>query len=240
MTMAQLLGRRQVWHPWVGFDRCPRCRQEFEGLRLHDELWLETAIDDEWVAAMRLGIDDGHPVVTELRIFPNEPGRREAGKWSVERLGPEAQVPRGGLTTRKARQVKISEPLRDVLPELMAQWSHLLRAGLPKDFGGPAPMTPRGIEGAARRGPRRARSISDRELAEVARDYVEAVNDPATARSPRVAVAKRRGTSPERIRDLIFAARERDLLTTAGWGKSGGALTQDAIELLESEGGDGE
>jgi hypothetical protein len=78
-------------------------------------------IGDGWVAAYRLIPQGGRVVVGELRLYPSESTRDEAGSWSAERLGNEAAVPAGGLTADVLRKVPVGEHrqfIRERLDEL--------------------------------------------------------------------------------------------------------------------------
>jgi hypothetical protein len=66
--------------------------------------------------------------------------------------------------------------------------------------------------------------------ARVAEAYVAAFN--AGSRTPAADVARRWKMSAGKIRDLLFKARRRGLLTAAPDGKLGGELTDKARELL--------
>ena len=62
-----------------------------------DEAWVEVPLGDEWVAAYALVLQQGYPVIAEVRIFPAEPKRPGAGQWSGHFLGVNAAVPSGGV-----------------------------------------------------------------------------------------------------------------------------------------------
>lgn len=71
---------------------------------------------------------------------------------------------------------------------------------------------------------------SDLYYAEVAADYVRLlVSDP----TPVETLRKRMNLSASQLRNVLYAARERDLLTKALPGRAGGRLTPKAIALLE-------
>jgi len=239
------------WHPAKDFPLCPGCRQDFPGLRPTPEVWQEVLLGGGWTVALRLAVQGGHPVVAELRVFPAEPGPRDAGRWSVETLGvAEAArfIPPGGLTARKLREVKVTEALTGALPELgrFVEWTRDAYVGA-GDPGDPTGVT--GMESAARAGARRGRNreaqTSDRDLAQVAGIYERLAADPRTSRAVSRALASVLAkelphlASPgdplraaQRARQLTHAARRRKLLTGGGKGRSGGALTPKARALL--------
>ena len=74
--------------------------------------------------------------------------------------------------------------------------------------------------------------MPDTELARIAAIYVECCRDPDTERAPVKATAERPEMPRSRIRDLLHAARGRDLLTAGGRGIAGGSLTEKAVRLL--------
>ena len=99
------------------------------------DAWIETTIGDGWMVAFRVFEQGGELVVGEIRVFPDEPdegnpdavayyptGERQAGSWSAENLGDRAhqQVPKGGLTARKLRDVRF-EAVREAVRELLAR-----------------------------------------------------------------------------------------------------------------------
>ncbi len=81
----------------------------------------------------------------------------------------------------------------------------------------PSPPAPRGAE-------------SDAELARLAADYLEVVG--AGSRRPVVDVAERRAWDVERTRRALARARSHGLLLSAGRGRSGGDLSDEARRLL--------
>lgn len=77
---------------------------------------------------------------------------------------------------------------------------------------------------------------NEAEVARVAAVYVERCRDPSTARAPVKATAEEEEMPRARIRDLLHAARGRDLLTAGGRGTAGGSLTEKAVRLLNRQG----
>lgn len=72
------------------------------------------------------------------------------------------------------------------------------------------------------------RGRSDRDYAEVAALYVMRGHDVP-------ALAKELGYSPSQVRNMLYTARRRKLLTAAPRGRAGGSLTDKAKELLDGE-----
>jgi hypothetical protein len=81
--------------PFEG-DGEPSWREQVEHERRNPprNFWA-TAPEDEWVVGLRFGVRDGHPILGELRIFPDEgPSyERSQGRWS----GDPASIPEAGL-----------------------------------------------------------------------------------------------------------------------------------------------
>lgn len=76
----------------------------------------------------------------------------------------------------------------------------------------------------------RRRGRDDREYAVVAARYVQAVAEASP--HPVEDVAAALFLSPSQVRNLLYEARRRELLTRAGRGRAGGHLTDKARDLL--------
>lgn len=237
----QLRSHTKSWHPFSDFRECPNCLHEFPGVKSWEHVWLEVPIGDGWLAALRLAVQDGRPVISELRIFPDEPGRPNAGEWSVEKFGHEAQVPRGGLTTRKLRHVRLYDYLTRHLPNLTnfrVQWLRDAYVGKQPRTDDEVAFLPRGMTAAAERGPGGSEdAVREAFLARVAAMYVDCYRQ--GDRTPVMTTARRLGiggTRPrEYVRDLLNQARAQKLLTKPGAGITGGELTPKALKLLEGQ-----
>jgi hypothetical protein len=192
------------------------------------ETWIEVPVG-AWIVAYRLVNDQGVPVVGEVRMFPAEPGRPGPGQWSGELLGPEARVPRGGITARVLRRVRVRAYLTR-MSEVVRQLRVEAPAWAPR-YGWAVidPTAPGAARPGARRGPK---GRPDSFYAEVAREYVKAVE--RGSYRPVADLARRRRASPTKVRDMIRRARARGLLTLEGPGKRGGLLTERAETLLRA------
>jgi hypothetical protein len=189
--------------------------------------WWHGPINDDWAVAFRLVLQEGQPVVGEVRVFPNELGDPDhdnyAGQWSAEVEGSHAQVPVRGVTSAVLKQVKLSalESLPDVIGWVRTQQpAHI-------DNLARHELTPE-MRGRMRRGPK---GPSDKQLAGLARAYVDLVSGDCA--NPNEVLAKRRKVKPQRIRDLIHAARNRGILSPATRGRRGGYLTEWGQSLLD-------
>lgn len=218
---------------------CPRCRtgtalecavcHEHVPLTGPPEVWLEVTLgeDQEWVAAYRIVPDeDRRPAVAELRVFPNEPGRRNPGRWSAERLGDQAPVPGHGLTARLLRQVKVAEHVDGKMTEILEAQRGRLPAGRVAER-----LAEHGLADAPPRF--RGRGREDTYLASLASQYVQLLDQ--GSRTPVQALASQLGQDPAEVRDLIHEARSRGLLTAAPKGRAGGQLTERALALLPKQ-----
>jgi hypothetical protein len=210
-----------------------------------NELWYEADLGD-WVAAWRLLPQGGRMVFGELRLFPNEP-RRKAGRWSADRLGDRAQVPRGGITVRELRQLVLDigrhrgqaraevgrwvaneERRQRPLGDPFGPEGLFARHGLSKAFVDQARGEVIGFD--MHLPPRRMRR-DDRFYAEMAAAYAEAVA--AGNNRPIDTIAEALGRSRNTVKDVIREARARGLLTETTHGRAGGRLTAKAKRLLK-------
>lgn len=168
-------------------------------------VWIE-AEHDGWRAAARVAMQDGAPVLAELRIYPDDGMQHPAG-WSH---APDA-VPRGGLTTELVRSA-----LTDRLLEAVRELYEPL-AGEPV-FEGFEPLL--SVPACAR-----PRKRDDRALAST----VDAVSRHRNAGSGRPidAAAAELGYAPGTVRNRLTKARDRgiaagDKLTDRGRALLGG------------------
>jgi len=91
---------------------------------------------------------------------------------------------------------------------------------------------PRGATSDPLRKHRGGRGGGDLNLARIAARYVELA---AETTSPKVALVAETGMKPNTLNSNLHKARERGLLTSAGAGKAGGALTERARQLLNEQ-----
>ncbi len=233
--------RERWWHPAEGYPSCPNCREDYPNVRGQNEVWHEEALGAGWLAALRLATDRGHLVVAELRIFPADGDCRDAGTWRVEResIAHAARlVPRGGLTTRKLREVAIERALKAALPALRDHHEFIRLSAVDseqQEHADEMPLAVTGMPAAVKAEQRRQnpRGVSDLYLAEIACRYERLWNDPATRRKVSKSLAAETGESESRARRLVFQARERGMLTGGGRGRSGGSATPTARTLLQ-------
>ncbi len=212
---------------------------------LRRDTWVEVPlVPGERVAAFRFVLQDGAPVIAELRVFPEHSrprqfGQATPGRWSGELLGMAAEAPEGGLPARVLRRVRLTvhrryanRVLRDwakrgVLRSLAGD--ELPSVDLPRD----RPRPQQKVKLPGRRPGRQPGP--DLPLAQFAKEYVVALE--SGSRRPVVNVAARHRMRPQQVRDLIHRARTRGLLTPSSRGASGGGLTERAMTLLGGRGG---
>lgn len=150
------------------------------------------------------------------------PGHPWAGDvLPVETTSP---LPPGGVTSRLLRRLPLGELVAAVRKDLLSVAQYLSRQDGP-DYAEVADNAER----FARRPGRRGRK--DRDYAEIAAAYVEilATND----RKPVETLASRTFLSPSQLRNVLYEARRRDLLTKSPPGRPGGQLTEKCHRILE-------
>ena len=211
--------------------------------------WTERPLGDDWTVAYRYTVQNGQPVISELRIFPAEgplnfagqPRRAGAwgidlkrfggpGHWWAELLGSMASAPPGGLTASLVdKGLHMGTDARLTRQELVR-----LRRAAPQLFAaeGWEPFTAVSARAAlaGRRPGRKGHGLAF--FAQLAKEYAERLDagDP----QPNVTIANRRGKTPGWVRDKIFRTRERGLLSPPpAPGKRGGALTPKAEAILK-------
>ena len=72
-------------------------------------IWAMIDIDRRWRAGYRLVLQDGRPVVGEVRVFPRE-RIGDPTRWEADKVGLAANVPNGGVRAATLKRV----PLRDI------------------------------------------------------------------------------------------------------------------------------
>jgi len=197
------------------------------------DAWYEIAVNESWTACFRLTIQHGRPVVSELRVIPtedrNDPGvNLQPGEWSAEWLGPDAQVPDGGLTGTLLRKVPFAA--LSAVPDVVA-W---IRTHYPEDWTW--------LSGSAfsdddlSRSHPGPRGPTDEELVEHAVEYLELVGK--GVHNPHTILARRHeALTPDHSRHLINTAIRRGLKSSpvplgGRGGRPGGSLLPKGEEVL--------
>ncbi len=234
-----LRSRDRWWHPASGFPSCPNCRQDYPGVRGHNEAWWEVDIKDGWLAALRLAQAHGDVVVAEIRIFPNHLGSRDGGTWCVEWAGVERavrEVPRGGLTAAKIDNLAVENELKKAKEALekFHQFMKDSRADLEQQENeDEMPLVISGMPAAAKSKYHRKipGSISNLALARLAVRYEQLCAEPQVLHVNE-SLAQEINESTRRTTKLIYQARERGFLSGGGRGKTGGHATDTAHAIL--------
>lgn len=109
------------------------------GRVLLDDFWFEMVLNEEWAVAYRIVSQPTGLAVAEVRVFPNEEqwrkGHTAPGEWSGGLLGTRAVVPRGGLTSRVLRHVRLDRSVwycSELVQQARKNWKRLDRPGEPK------------------------------------------------------------------------------------------------------------
>ncbi len=187
-----------------------------------DEAWVESTFADGWIAAYRMLVQDGVPVIAEMRVFPDEPARDPTGRWSAEYLGMRATVPKGGITARLVRRIRPGE-------HYQAACSRVHGVGKGKRAGRRWESYQSNLRNnLSGRGRKRK---PDTFFLKYAADYANAFKEDPT--NPVEAVSLKRGLSREKVRAMIWQCRQRKLLDPVIQGRPGGDLTPYARRLLK-------
>lgn len=187
---------------------------------------LETEIGGGWMVIEQFNVVGGRQVVEMLTICPapppDRPGVAQPGRVVGEPpIG--ALIPKGGITARLLRTVKVgrgTDALEDYKTWLAGHFGSAALVRLEELVGNPGQRH--------RSGKPRA---SDLYYAALAKDYVDLWNKGVKA--PIGALAKLHRVSPEKIRSHVHLARSGGFLTKAKTvGAKGGELTAKSHRLL--------
>jgi hypothetical protein len=217
-------------------------------------LAVVVSFDRDWQAEHRLVVQAGRVVVAETRVYPRR--WEEEPTQSEEQAGVAADVPGRGLTTRLLRRVTVGAPI-DHYVEMFQSLRESARSGASgvrvdiergtreefniseKDFlsSSPALRALLNLEWRPRkpapssvaRVPGR-RPLSDDVLVEAAAAYIAARKRGSARPVPDAAKALK--MTEARMRDLIYRARQRGILTPTLQGRGGGELTPEAMLQL--------
>ena len=202
--------------------------------------WIYEPLDDAWVVAYRIVAQGGEPVVGEVRIFPRETPKGDLrtsllgpGEWSGKLLGHLATVPRGGLTARLLKRVRLGAQVTNVR-HVLQWWDSGAYQDLAKQELGAevaSPLEPGGFASAMGFAPRPKRGrppAAPLYYARLARDYVSALR--RGSRRPLADLAATRNMKVSQVRDAIRRARSLGLLTGGKKsGRAGGQLTDKGV-----------
>lgn len=226
---SQLVWASQAFAAELGMDDQLRELPAMKKAALNvNSAWLEAPLNDEWTTAFRLLIQNGMPVIAELRIFPAENFRqRHPGEWSASVRGTNAAAPSGGITMPLLRRVKLGivrakiaealEQFRDRVPDVMKM---LNLVADPKE--------------KRNKNENRGRPAnSDLEYALIADYYSKRCAH--ESRKPVAETAKRFKITTAKARSRLHEARKRGLLTFGQQGIAWGELTDKARLVLKEK-----
>lgn len=212
---------------------CPNCETRLPRVR-HAEAWVEQALDGGWMAAYRIMVKGGRPLVAEVRLFPHDRAEtRGPGKWSED--APD--VPAEGVPGAALRALRLQVPL-ERFPKFLRGVEHDPKFATQLLGGHGIPV---GSKVARRRPGRGGRPDSfylawavayvERLAAGSLRPVKDLAENPPTAIKGYVSDGS--VTSEATVRDIIHRARERDLLTRSPKGRPGGELSSKAQRMLK-------
>ena len=214
-------------------DIRPHHASEVAGVAARRELWVESPLDDRWVVAYRIAIQQGRAVISEVRVFPAEALPRPPGRWSgAGWKGMDAPVPPRGLSTRLLRRVRLGHDVHS-LPRIIENVRrHDPGALKPDGWLGVLGITEttrveRQPSGTGRGRP----ALPEHTYARLAAAYAVAVARGSA--HPVQDVAARFRQPVPRMRSRIQTARRRGFLEPGVQGNAGGQVTPDAKRLLQ-------
>ncbi len=192
-------------------------------------LWFAVALEGSWTACYRLRARDGRPVVIELRIVPTPPDEVVNLSTDGEPQGHH-EAPGDGLTAGILKdQVVMGRHVYELLPQALRMASRKGQLGgeLFSEMVGALGFDP---DSKPRRGRRGPKGWPDEDYVRLAVDYIARCE--SGSRSPVADLAETRGTSVDAVRQALYRARKRGLLTRQKKGRAGGQLTAKAKKLL--------
>jgi hypothetical protein len=173
-----------------------------------DAAVVTTKLGRGWKATYRLALQRGVSVIAGLSIEP----------WG-------SGVPPGGLSARLLRTLKFTLPRRELrrLAEIVQKH--------PVVYEGRFQSSPFLATEAQASRREYLKGRQDSFYAEIAKQYCKLAG--SHVKNPIQVIAKSRSLSPSKVRDMIFQARKRGLLTKPPkQGRMGGELTLKCIALL--------
>lgn len=203
----------------------------------------EVPLSGGWWAFARFFLTDDVLVLGELSVFPGgddrgriRPKRRRdqidpedlskagwliPGRWDESQRSLNGVIP-GGVTSDRLREVPLGR-----IKDRVSFWISELTHKLPEPDRDTLAALDRPITRPGRSG------RDDHFYAVWAQRYVKALGESS---SPHVYLAENhKNYTATQIRDLVFKARDRGLLSGGGRGKRGGQLTPKALEVLSSK-----
>jgi hypothetical protein len=213
---------------------------EHKVLGKKDDLWVETALGDQWIAACRLAVQRGEDlVIAELRIFPNteyaresmnDPTLRDPGHWrGGDDLGIRAGhlVPRGGLSASMVDKVGFTA-IKTSVHDIISRNADDKQFG-PDGLFGALGLAERPLP-APKRSPGR-KGHTQFFYARLAHRYAQLCRDGQKNVVARLHAELEHVELPT-VRTWINRARELEILTPAEHGRASGELTSWGKDVL--------
>ena len=200
------------------------------------QLWVEVSLDPQWRATYRLVIQEGVPVIAEVRVFPRERGVMGLHWATGDKAGPRATAPPGGVRSTLLRRVPIP-----AIGQFAGRAIKVLAAvrGLPTSLGSEVgeiadllELKHEGGKAQPSRSRRGRKGKGDEFYALVAQTYVTETEK----RKPRPleAIRKRhRLATVNQARTAVYRAREMGYLGGRQPGRVSGFLTDKAKTVLQ-------
>jgi hypothetical protein len=218
----------------------------------------ETDLADGWTLVEIFELQDGKPVVAELKIFPRPPKAKAGTTRKARNYGhrsPEGNgdsVPKGGVTASLLRQVKPGiRNTQELLNDYRDWLTNYARAGrfiVGSEWG--KGMKPEDLDELQQRAERfdeqigrpsraktgKGRRQTDRYYSQLAMDYERLCRE--GSRSPVKTMAEERDLDIGRMRSHVHRARRNGFLTATAIGTSGGFATDKAkrVFILDTAG----
>ena len=190
-----------------------------------DDFWFETVLDDEWVVAYRIVSQPEGLVVGEIRIFPADETwrnrRTRRGEWSGHLQGTRAKAPKGGVTARLLRTVRIDQTIWDgqaVLKELTARYGRITGSGHPQTGRGFVPYAlhrvgiGRPVEPPPRAGHAGRKRLANQEYERIAKEYTRLWFRGLRGRELNGGIAKKLRLTESQARNRVSRARKYGFL----------------------------
>ena len=194
----------------------------------------ETDLADGWTLVEIFELQDGKPVVAELKIFPRPPKAKAGTTRKARNYGhrsPEGNgdvTPDGGITASLLREVRLGMKHAAPILEDYREWlTNNKYVDLSEDVERFDKQI--GRPSHAKTGERRREA--DQYYAKISVQYERLCAE--GSRSPVKSMAEEHGVKLGRMRSHIHRARRNGFLTDAVQGKKGGAATEKALTILK-------
>jgi hypothetical protein len=196
------------------------------GISAKADVFMESTLGRDWSVFYRWLLQDGMPVISEIRIYPLEnPPQDSPGEWT------HAAAPTGGIKMSLLRQIHVSD-VRKRMAEAMEMFQQQIPDLMQMTNFVPAPPKDR----TARKEKRGRPAIADLEYVRIANYYAERCAHESL--KPIADTARRfKKLTRAKVRSRLHEARRRGLLSFGQRGIAWGMLTDKARQLLNEKKG---